>query len=136
MGDSIDRILRERKPSEAAAPAGKQEDKFYSIPISDGAQENYLEFQLSNGLRTCFSYAELIWFNLDPEDNVLDLDFGGFMVAVKGRGLGLRLFTGIKQKRVAWIKEADSELQDHKDNEVFIEAITITPTESGAPETE
>jgi hypothetical protein len=33
----------------------------------------------------------------------------------------------VKGKRVAWVKEADSNLQDHKDNDCFIEEISITP---------
>ena len=36
-------------------------------------------------------------------------------------------FNGVKGKRVAWVKEADSNLQDHKDNECFVEEISITP---------
>ena len=60
---------------------------------------------------------------------MLDLEFGGFLVSVKGRGLGDKLFQQIKAKRVAWIKEAESDFQDNEANEVYIEEVTITPPE-------
>ncbi len=133
--DTIDEILEKRKQAEKpAVPLEEnQEDKFFSILVGDGLQENFLELQFRDGLRTCFSYTDLIWFNLSPEDG-LDLDFGGFLISIKGRGLGTKLFHGIKQKRVAWVKESDVEMQDHKDNETFIESLTITPPKGFAEE--
>lgn len=128
MANAIDKILQERQvtqPKPDEAPIG---DKFYSILMADGLDEHYLELQFQNGLQTCFSYSQLLWFNHDPEEGTIDLSIGGFLITIKGRGLR-PLFNGIKSKRVAWVKEADSNLQDHKDNETYIEAITITPPE-------
>jgi hypothetical protein len=140
--DRIDEILEEKR-RKVGQPAGAAEsdsgDKFFSILVGDGMQEHFLELRFTNGLQTCFSYTDLIWFNHDPESGCIDLAFGGFLVTVKGRGLQ-PLFGGIKQKRVAWVKEADSEMQDHSENETFIEEIVITPpknfTEEEEPEEE
>lgn len=133
--DPIKKILESRQ-QKAAPPVAVQDenDKFYSILIGDGLLENYLEFRFRAGMRTCFNYNELAWFNLDPESGTLDLEFGGYLITLKGRGLGERLFDGIKQKRVAWIKEADVEMQDHAGNKIFIEEILITPPSSGDEE--
>jgi hypothetical protein len=57
-------------------------------------------------------------------------------VAIEGRGLHPKLFTGIKQKRVAWVKEADLQMQDHKDNDTYISSITITPPKDFVDEAE
>jgi hypothetical protein len=124
MADKIDEILLKRQ--EEQAPSQAAADKFFSILNVEGMQENFLELQFKNGLQTCFNYNDLLWFNHDPESGCIDLEFGGFLITVKGRGLR-PVFSGIKSKRVAWIKEADTEMQDHKDNETFVEEITITP---------
>lgn len=138
MGNSIDQILASRRQPET--PANDDDaNKFYSILVSDGSTpEHFLELQLRNGLRTCFAYGDLSWFNLDPEAGYIDMEFGGFLVTIKGRGMGTKLFTGLRTKRVAWIKEADSEFQDRKELETYIEEITITPpgSESGKAEAE
>ncbi|MCB1202909.1 MAG: hypothetical protein KDN18_01515 [Verrucomicrobiae bacterium] len=135
--DRIDQILEEkrRKAEQPGTAQGAGGDKFFSVMLGEGMQENFLELQFSNGLQTCFSYTDLIWFNHDPESGCIDLAFGGFLVTVKGRGLR-PLFSAIKQKRVAWVKEADSEMQDHQDNETFIEGITITPPKDFTEESE
>ena len=124
MSGRIDEILKQRQQP-AAEPETKG-DKFYSVLLADGLQENFLELQFRNGLQTCFSYSDLLWFSHDPEAGCIDLEFGGFLITIKGRGLRT-LFAGVKNKRVAWVKEADSELQDHEENESFVEGITITP---------
>jgi hypothetical protein len=132
--DSIDKIL-EAKRQTVAAPTDAEGDKFYSILIGEGLQEHYLELKMRDGLRICLSYTDLMWFSLDPEGPKIDLEFGGIFVTIKGRGLGDRLFDGIKQKRVAWVKEADTEMQDHPANKIFIEEITfLTKKEEAAPE--
>ena len=135
MADKIDEILKARQAAEKPAELTPDGDKFFSILIGEGMQENFLELQFRNGLQTCFSYTDLIWFNHDPESGCIDLAFGGFLVTIKGRGLQ-PIFTGIKQKRVAWVKEADSEMQDHKDNDSFVEEIVITPPKDFTPEAE
>ena len=131
--DSIDKVLAAKK--EAAQPAAQAEgDKFYSVLGGEGLHENYLELKMRDGLRICLSYTDLMWFSYDPEGPKIDLEFGGIFVTVKGRGLGDALFNGIKQKRVAWIKEADTEMQDHPGNAIFIEEITfLTKQEEAAP---
>ena len=123
--DSIDRILEQRKLTENPAPV--EGDKFFSILVGEAIQEHFLELQFRSGLRTCFSYTDLLWFNFDPEAGCIDLEIGGFLITVKGRGLAPELFNGIKSKRVAWVKECDSVMQDNKSNSVFISDITITP---------
>jgi hypothetical protein len=131
--DSIDKVLAERKI--AAQPATEGEaDKFYSILVGDGDEEHYLELKMRDGLRICLSYTDLSWFSYDPEGPKIDLEFGGIFATIKGNGLGEALFNGIKQKRVAWIKEADTEMQNHPGNKIFIEEITFqTPKEEAPP---
>lgn len=128
MTNTIEDILRKREAERAAAatPASGQEDKFFSVLLGEGLQEHFLELQFRDGSKTCFAYMDLGWFNYNPEVG-LDLDFGGFLVTVEGRGFAPKLFQGIKQKRVAWVKEADVEMEDHQGNDCFIRQITITP---------
>lgn len=126
MADTIDEILKARQAADKPAESSPDGDKFFSVLLGEGAQENFLELRFRNGLQTCFSYTDLLWFNHDPEAGCIDLEFGGFLVTVKGRGLRT-LFNGIKGKRVAWVMEADTALQDHKENESFISDISITP---------
>jgi hypothetical protein len=142
MADSIDKVLESRRqPVSGPAPApvaAAVENKFFSIPLGEGLHEHFLELHFRVGLKTCFSYGDLSWFNYDPE-GFLDLVFGGFLVTIKGRGLGDRLFHGIKQKRVAWIKEADTQMEDHKGNDAFISEIIVTQPDGpggGEPEPE
>lgn len=128
--DTIDEILKRKQAEKSAAPVAfqteKQEDKFFSILVGEGMQEHFFELQTTDGLRTCFSYSDIIWIVYDP-DNGLNIEFGGYLVTIEGRGLVPKLFEGIKQKRVAWVKEADHELQNHDENSTFISKITITP---------
>jgi hypothetical protein len=133
--DSIDKVLSKKKeaPEEAAEGDG---DKFYSVLLGEGLQEHYLELKQRDGLRICLSYTDLMWFSYDPEGPKIDLEFGGIFVTIKGRGLGEALFNGIKQKRVAWIKEADTEMQDHPGNKMFIEEITFLIKQEEAPPSE
>ena len=126
--DSIDKILEAKRLAEKQAekPAEtKEADKFYSILVGEGNQENYLEFKMRDGLCVCLSYTDLSWFSYDPEVPSIELEFGVSFATIKGRGLGGSLWNGIKQKRVAWVKEADTKMQDHPGNELFIEEITF-----------
>lgn len=135
--DTIDKVLESRKAQVISQfPGTKEEDKFFSVIGGDGLQENFLELRFRIGLKTCFSYTDLMWFNYDPEAGCIDLEFGGFLVTIKGRGLGEALFNNFKQKRVAWVKEADVEMQDHPGNGTFIQEITITAPETGVKEEE
>lgn len=133
MGQSsIDRILESRRPAggavdPASAVAAAEGDKFSLILAGDRMEEHFLELRFRIGLRTCFAYSDLVFFNYDPESGTLDLDFGGYLVTVKGRNLGERIFEAVKHKRLVWLKEADSQMQDHSGNELFIAEITITP---------
>ena len=123
--DAIDKIIKERQAGELPV----EENKFYSSLSGEGLQENFLEIRFRDEIRLCLAYNDLTWFNYDVESGCLDLEFGGFLVSVKGRGLGDKLFYHIKGKRVAWIREADSDFQDNDRNEIYISEITITPPE-------
>lgn len=126
MPDSaVERLLKSRAPAPSVPAA--EEGKFFSVLQADGLVENFLELQFRNGLRSCFPYSDMQWFSWDPETGYLDLEIGGFLISIKGRGLYEKLFQGIKARRVAWIKEADTEMQDHDANEAYIEEITIEP---------
>jgi hypothetical protein len=133
--DSIDKVLSKKKETPEAGSEGDG-DKFYSVLVGEGLQEHYLELKQRDGLRICLSYTDLMWFSYDPEGPKIDLEFGGIFVTIKGRGLGEALFNGIKQKRVAWIKEADTEMQDHPGNKMFIEEITFLIKQEETPPTE
>ncbi|MAS94913.1 MAG: hypothetical protein CMO55_17085 [Verrucomicrobiales bacterium] len=122
----IEDILADRR-NKSAPEDETDPNKFYSVLSAEGYQENFLEIRFRDGLRTCFAYPDLNWFNHDPDEGTLDLEFGGFLVTLVGRGLGDRLFHAIKSKRAAWVKEADSDFQDNSDNEVYIEKILISP---------
>jgi hypothetical protein len=132
--DSIDKVLKKKEVADASAESDG--DKFYSVLQGEGLQEHYLELKQRDGLRICLSYTDLMWFSYDPEGPKIDLEFGGIFVTIKGRGLGEALFNGIKQKRVAWIKEADTEMQDHPGNKVFIEEITFLIKQEETPPSE
>ena len=122
--DKIDAILAKKKTEAAPGEGGK----FFSIPALGDTEEKFLELQFKNGVNTCFSFSLLTWFNHDPDSGYIDLNIAGFWVAIKGRGLK-PLFHGLKNKQVAWIKEADSEMQDSQENDSYIAEIIITPPE-------
>lgn len=121
MSDKIDSILeahRKSQPEEANS-------KFFQLIRVEGS-EQFLEIQFRDGIRTAFAYDKLGWFNYSPETNMLDLDFMGTTVSIEGRGLG-DLFQALKGKKVSWVKEADTDLQDNEANSCYIKEITITP---------
>lgn len=123
---SIDDILAARTND---SETNTDPNKFFSNLTTEGYQENFLEIRFRDGLRSCFAYADLNWFNYDPEEGTLDLEFSGFLISLIGRGLGGKLFHSIKSKRAAWVKEADSDFQDNPDNEIYVEKILISPPE-------
>lgn len=132
MSDSaVDRLMRERP--RPPAQAASQEGKFFQVLPADGLTENFIEFRFRNGMRTCFNFGDLQWFSWDPESGHLDMEFGGYSVIIKGRGLYDSLFQGIKNRRVAWVEEASSEMQDHAGNEAFVEEISIIPPSDFLP---
>ncbi len=131
---TIDAILKERKGNESVG--SDLADKFYSVISGEGIHENFLEIRFRDGLRTCFAYGDLTWFNYDPDSGILDAEFGGFLVSLKGRGLGDKLFHHLKSKRIAWVKEADSDFQDSDAIETWISEITITPPDGFGSEEE
>ena len=65
---TIDEILKERrrKGGGTSESIGEDPAKFYSVLSAEGLQENFLEIRFQDGLRTCFAYADLSWFNYDP----------------------------------------------------------------------
>ncbi|MDF1816148.1 MAG: hypothetical protein P1V20_28360 [Verrucomicrobiales bacterium] len=129
---TIDNILEKRKTRQT----DNREEKSYSVVSAEGRHEHFLELQFRDGLKTCFAYNDLVFINFDPDENLLDAEFGGFMVSFKGRGLGGKLFHHLKSKRVAWVKEADSEFEDNDSREVYISEISITPPEGFSNEEE
>lgn len=126
---TVEKILESRRSTSGSSPVAPvaNDNKFSLILIGDNMEENFLELKFRSGLRTAFPYADILFMNYDPDSGSLDVDFGGFLVTVKGRGLGDRVFDGIKQKRVVWLKESDAEMQDHSGNDLFIDEILVTP---------
>lgn len=127
--EAIRRIIHDKEKSgQPAEEAGK----FFSVLVGEVGQEDFLELKFKDGQRACFAYDDLLWFNWHPESGALDLEFGGYLVTVKGRGLYPKLFNGVKTKRVGWIKEADLDLQDHDGADSYVEEILIAPPSGGA----
>ena len=124
--EKADKVLSAKREV-TQTPIEDEGEKFFSILVGDGEEENYLELKMRDGLRICLSYTDLAWFSYDVEKEwaKIDLEFGEIFVTIKGRGLGEALFNGIKKKRVAWVKERDTEMQDHPGNKVFIDEITF-----------
>ncbi|MDF1816539.1 MAG: hypothetical protein P1V20_30335 [Verrucomicrobiales bacterium] len=131
---TIDNILEQRKARQTET--GVAEDKAYSVVSAEGRHEHFLELQFRDGIKTCFAYNDLVFINFDPDEDLLDAEFGGFMVTLKGRGLGGKLFHHLKSKRVAWVKEADSEFEDNEAADIYISEIAITPPEGFGSEAE
>ena len=94
--------------------------EFFLVLRGEGVSEAFLELRFRNGAQLCFPYDHMGWFSYSPDDGTIDFDFDGFLVTIKGRGV-----FSTKARRVAWVREADTELQDSKDFECFIEAITV-----------
>ena len=136
--DSIDEIIesRRQKATQLPAAADAEGDTFYSLLGGDVMDDPFLEFRFRDGFKLCLPYHDLVYFTYDPKGPELQLDFGGTTISVKGRGLGEELFDGIKKKRVVWIKEADTEMQDHDKNKVFIDDIGFEPEEKESAPTE
>lgn len=123
------------EPAPSTSVEERQEDQFFSILVTAGLEENFIEFRFRDGLCICLPYSSIIWFDYQPDDGI-NLDFGSCLMTIRGRGLKPKLFNAIKQKRLAWVKEADLEFQDHKDNVTYIEEIEITtPEGAGGEET-
>lgn len=122
MGSAkLEEILARKKPT-------TEEDdprKCFSLPSVGNVQENYLELRFRNGLCTCFNFNSLSWFNYDPEPGIIDMEFDGFLVSVKGRGLYPVLFTALKNRQVAWIKECDSKFQDSDEYDHYVASIDV-----------
>ena len=130
--DSIDKILETRR--QQAVPAAPQEaegDKFYSVLGGDVVNDPLLEFRFRDGLKICFPYRDIIWLSHDPKGPAIQIDFGSMIINIKGRGLDGELFEGIRHRRVVWVKEADTEMQDHDKNPVFVEDIGFENSGAG-----
>jgi hypothetical protein len=121
MSNTIDSIIAARRQSQAEESGSE----FYALARVDGA-EHFLELRFRDGVRAAFSYDKLGWFNFSPDTGMLDADFMGTIVSIEGRGLD-ELFLALKMKKVSWVKEADTELQDNDANATFIKEITILP---------
>lgn len=132
MGDKIDEILGKRQQA-AAPPAATEEqgDKFYSVLGGDLVDDPFVEFRFRDGFRLALPYRDVVWISCDPEGEI-KMDFGSTTIVIKGRGLLGALFDGLKQKRVIWIQEANTEMQDHDKNKVFVADISFEREESEA----
>ena len=142
--NAIDQILEKRRKAEAAAPLSApgestsasevyKEEQFYSLLVAAGLEENFIEFRFRDGLSLSLPYRSIEWFDHDPDEGI-NVEFGRCLVTIRGRGLKPRLYNGIKQHKVAWVKEADSNFEDQVDFETFIEEIVITPAEGASIE--
>jgi hypothetical protein len=136
MGDNIDKILegrRQQAPAPTAAPEDEA-DKFYSVLGGDLVDDPFVEFRFRDGFRLALPYRDVVWISCDPEGEI-KMDFGSTTMVIKGRGLSAGLFDGLKQKRVIWIQEASTEMQDHDKNKVFVADIGFEREESEATPT-
>ena len=118
MASNLDRILKERGPNEEETSG----NKFYQ-QLTGNLEESFLEFRLKNGMFICFPYHDISNFNYDP-DGLIAIEFSGVSVGIFGRGLQ-PLYVAIKGKKASWIKEADSKMEDHKDNDCYVEEIVF-----------
>lgn len=125
MADAIDTILAERRKQTPE----EEPNRFFSVLRGEGLVEEFFEIRFRNGTITCFSYKDLTWFNYSPEDGLIDLEFSGFLITIKGRGLVPKLFDAVKTKRLAWVREAEDGFHDRQELDHFIESIFVTPPE-------
>ena len=133
MPDKIDEILQGRR-KQAAAPLATPDDeadKFFSVLGGDLVDDPFVEFRFRDGFRLALPYRDVVWISCDPEGEI-KMDFGSTTMVIKGRGLAGGLFDGLKQKRVIWIQEANTEMQDHDKNKVFIADISFEREEPEA----
>lgn len=98
----------------------------YGTIESSEIQASFLELRFQDGMRTCFNYHELSWFNYDPEIEQIDLEFAEFLISLKGHNLCPELFEGIRERQVYWVKESGQSPVNDGSEEVIIETITIT----------
>lgn len=137
--NAIDQILEQRRKAEAAASQSApgeststseeyKEEQFYSLLVAAGLEENYIEFRFRDGLSLSFPYRLIEWFQHEPDDGIT-IEFGRCMITIRGRGLKPKLYNGLKQHKVAWVKEADSNFEDQVHFETFIEELIVTPAE-------
>ena len=113
--------IQSLRKSETAA------DQFYEIIKVTGMEEEFLELQWRDGSCECFSISRMSRFKYDPARGCIDFRHEDLLVTITGRGLYPALFRGMKKRRVTWIREADSDMQDHSGNPVFIESILVKP---------
>ena len=138
MADAIDSLMEKRRKAGAGKTTTPAErpGQFFGMSKEGSGDEHYFEIRLREGLKTCFSYVDLAWFNYDPEAGCLDLAFGEFVVTISGRGLGGDLFDGIKRREVSWVRESDSDLEDNAEMDVYISEILLSPPEGFSDEGE
>lgn len=123
--DPIGKILASRQP--AGAEGEQKGDKFYGLLLGDGVAPAFLDVRLRSGGRLGIDYTNLDWLYYDPEAGTIELEFGSVALSVRGRGLA-KIYESFLRRRVEWIKEADSELQDSKENETYISDIVVIST--------
>lgn len=124
--DPIGKILASRQP--AATEADAKGDKFYGVLLGEGVAPAFVDIRLRSGCRLGIDYSNLDWLFYDPEAKTIELEFGSVSLSVRGRGLA-KLYESFLKRRVEWVKEADSEMQDHKENETYVSDIVVISTE-------
>lgn len=98
----------------------------FQLIRGDASQEGFLELRFRSGIQAAFAYHSLFWINLDNANGVIDMDFQGITISIEGRGLK-QIFEFLKLKKISWIRESDTEMEDNKSAEIFISRLTITP---------
>ena len=122
---SIHNLIEEREKREKSGAM----EEYYSTTGANGFERKYLDLRFRTGQRTAFNYDNLSWINFDPTDSCLDLDFGDYHLTICGRGLNKELYNDLLERRVTWLREADTDLEDNETPSVFISDLLITPPE-------
>lgn len=124
MSNAIERILAQGRENAAGETI---EGKFYGSLVGNNLEPKYFEARFKDGTLFSLKYEELNWFFYYPSQNCIELNFGstGIGLRIIGRGLNEGLYAAIQQRRVLWIREADTEWEDNKENETFIQEIQV-----------
>lgn len=133
MSDNVKDLIAARDKKKG----GEEEDAnaFYSTLGGGGSDSRFLDLRFSDGQRAAFSYGDLVWFNLHPQGTIADLEFNGILITIEGRGLR-PLYENLLDRKVRWVREADSNWEDSDNVETVVARISITPPEGSGGEQE
>lgn len=126
MSNTIDSILaaHRQKHQQEETPPDDAPEQFFCIVKVEGMTTDFLEIRFRNGAIFFLNYSELSFFNYSPA-GIIDMIFGGFRVEIHGRGLAPKLVEAIKAKRVAWVREADADMEEGMDYKSFVREIFV-----------